>query len=557
MSSANPSAKPSKRSRRLLRFGVPAWRFALLAAAFFCIHLVHGRREETASRGLDPAWISGVADFLPQAKRFAAPEADDPLTGVLDAEDTILGWVTQTSPEALAVTGYSGPSNLLVVFDTSRHVLGTRLLSSADTAGHLAMIADDPAFFAQWNNRPAASLDNLGYPTLVSGATLTSDAVARGLAARFGATDAAEWFPDELSLPQVRQWFPTAAGIQARRPGIYEVDGVPRRVILRASRMGVAARGFQGPSDVLIALEDGVIRGVAMTGSRDNEPYITDVADELQFTISFAGKKAADLVRTDASAPFIVSGASDTANAIHGTVREMLRRHLSPPPRHAPDWKTITGLAWLATGLAIGLSRLRSHRRLRLVFAGVSMLIGGLWLGWMIGQDQWIGWAKRGDPSGAPLAMLILSAAALLVPAVFGKNIYCSHLCPHGAAQTLLGSFRKRRFSLPAKLHAILKTVPWITLTGLWILAFAGSSFPATQAEPFEIWSAGFFALLPAAIFAVGLASAIFLPQGYCHYGCPTGALLKFLTHAPSRWTRRDIIATALVAAGAVTALVS
>ena len=114
----------------------------------------------------------------------------------------------------------------------------------------------------------------------------------------------------------------------------------------------------------------------------------------------------------------------------------------------------------------------------------------------------------------------------------------------------------QRRFSLPPRMHTAMQTVPWIALAGLWVLAFAGSSFPATHAEPFEVWSAGFFAFLPGAIFIVGLLSAIFLPQGYCHYGCPTGALLKFLTHAPSRWTRRDTIATGLIALGVLIALV-
>ena len=93
----------------------------------------------------------------------------------------------------------------------------------------------------------------------------------------------------------------------------------------------------------------------------------------------------------------------------------------------------------------------------------------------------------------------------------------------------------------------MLVTVPWLGLVALWVLALAGSSFSATYAEPFEIWSAGFFALMPTVIFGVGLISAAFIPQAYCHYGCPTGALLKFLTHSPSRWTRRDTIAAVLV----------
>jgi polyferredoxin len=81
------------------------------------------------------------------------------------------------------------------------------------------------------------------------------------------------------------------------------------------------------------------------------------------------------------------------------------------------------------------------------------------------------------------------------------------------------------------------------------MLAFLGSGLPFAQAEPFEIWSSGLYAILPAAILTLGLLAAVFLPQAYCHYGCPTGALLKFLTHSPSSWTRRDTAASILVAA--------
>jgi len=48
-------------------------------------------------------------------------------------------------------------------------------------------------------------------------------------------------------------------------------------------------------------------------------------------------------------------------------------------------------------------------------------------------------------------------------------------------------------------------------------------------------------------IFGGGLLASVFLPQAYCHYGCPTGAVLKFLASSPGRWTRRDAIAGGVV----------
>lgn len=547
--SSKDSSRPKKASKphfRLARVVIPLWRLSILIAACWCLHHVYTQRKAAQSNQLDPAWIEQAQQWLPSAQAFGEPQANDPLTAIYDAEETTIGWATQTYPEAASIPGYAGSSNLLIIFNRNREVLGTQLLFSEDTAGHVQLIEKSPAFFSQWNGKHSASLNQHNDTTVVSSATLTSDAIARGIAARFGATDAAEWFPEPLTLEQVKSIFPDASGFVETKPGVYQVGREAGTTILRSSEMGVSVHGFQGPSDIIVGLNGNTVVGVRMIGSRDNEPYILDVAEELKYTEVYDGLTQPANAENDL---LVVSGASYTARSIDRAVDEMLRRYLQVPTAKPIDWKLIVGMIWLMLGLIIALSPLRKSRKLRLAFAIFSIGVGGLWLGWMVAQDQWITWAERGTLSGTSLALLILSAVAIIVPSIFGKNIYCSHICPHGAAQTLLGNLRKRRFALPAKLHKVMVTVPWLSLILLWILALVGSSFSASLAEPFEIWSTGFYAILPTVIFGTGLIAAIFLPQAYCHYGCPTGALLKFLTHSPSHWTRRDTIALILVCA--------
>jgi hypothetical protein len=276
--------------------------------------------------------------------------------------------------------------------------------------------------------------------------------------------------------------------------------------------------------------------------------------DELRFADGFAGRKIDDILAAADRDGLVVSGASVTAGAVTATVREMLRRHLAEEPPRVMPWGTLAATAWIAAGLVVGLGR--SGKRVRLGYAVISV-IAGLTLGWMVGQDQLVGWARNGIDLSQGIPLILLTAVAMLVPAFTGKNIYCSRICPHGAAQTLLGSAVPRRFALPARLHRILQRVPWLTLIVIWALALSGSGFSFAMIEPFEVWSAGFYALLPAAILSIGLLAAVFLPQAYCHYGCPTGAMLKFLTHSPGDFTRRDAIAAALVAAGWIYTLVT
>jgi hypothetical protein len=540
----SPAADLKRRGQRI---ALTSYRLGLLAAAFLCLHLVTRRRDGDRAQHLDTAKAFAlVKPHLPAAASIGPAEGDDRVSPVLDAKGETIGWTAQTNPESGTIIGYAGPSNLLIVFDARRAVVGVALMESADTSGHVEKVVNDPGFFNQWNGRNQSSLGLPGAPLIVSGASLTSEAMARGVAARFGATGMDEWFPGETSMEDVRKLFPSAAS--ASGGSVLDADGRPLGTLLRSSRMGIAVRGFQGPSDVLVALDQSgeTILGVAMAGSRDNEPYTLDVRDTLLYENPLKGLKSREL---PSGGTLMTSGASRTAEAVEETVREMLRRHFTPPPVKPPlpGLRDGVALAWIATGLWLGFGRWRGNKRARTVFATITVLLGGLWLGLMTGQDQWIKSAMRGSVSGVALPLLALTAAAFVIPAAFGKNVYCSQLCAHGAAQQLLGNLRRRRFALPPKPHRLLTGLPWLTLGALWLLAFLGTGFPFADAEPFEVWSAGFIALVPVFIFAGGLLASVFLPQAYCHYGCPTGAILKFLASSPGRWTRRDSIAGGVV----------
>lgn len=520
-------------------------RLALVAAAFFAIAPRGADSPETDTGIL----LAGARAEIPDVVKLGGER--DGFYKLLDAQGDTRGWVTSTFPHAAEIRGYNGPSELMVVLDTEGRVRAVRMMESADTTGHVDKILRDAAFWEQWRGRAEAELGDPGRPHVVSGATLTSEAMARGVAARFGAKGMDEWFAKPIGLDTVVRWFPQAdrmepgggAGESRVFAGDKEIG-----VVLRSTRMGVGARGFNGVSDVLVALDGDVVKGVGLLDSRDNQPYVGDVMDELRFADGFAGRKVGDILGTPERDGLVVSGASVTASAVTFTVREMLRRHLTVSGQRTFPWVSLAASAWIAAGLVVGLGKRWSGRRVRIGFAAVSVA-AGLGFGWMVGQDQLIGWARNGVDFSLGMPLLLLTAVALLVPAITGKNIYCSRICPHGAAQTLAGMAVKRRFALPPRVHRVLQRVPWLTLLVIWVLALVGSGFPLAMLEPFEVWSVGFYAILPAAILSIGLISAFFLPQGYCHYGCPTGALLKFLTHSPGSFTRRDLLATALIAA--------
>ena len=520
-------------------------RLALVAAAFFSVVPRGGSDGASVS---PQRLLAGVREFVPDVVELGGER--DGFHELLDARGDVRGWVTGTFPHAANIRGYSGPSQLLVVLDPEGRVRGVRMLESADTAGHVDKVLRDGGFWEQWTGRGEVELGKLEKPQVVSGATLTSEAMARGVAARFGAKGMDEWFTKPIVPETVERWFPEADRIVAGRDaGVNRVFAGERElgVVLRSTRMGVGARGFNGVSDVIVVLEGGVVKGAGLLDSRDNEPYVGDVKDELRFADGFAGRTVDDILAAGERDGLVVSGASVTADAVTMTVREMLRRYTAGEVESGVPWASVVAGAWIAAGLVIGLGGRWSGRRVRVGFAVVSV-VAGLLFGWMVGQDQLIGWARNGVDFSHGIPLILLTAVALLVPSLTGKNVYCSRICPHGAAQVLAGLAVRKRFAMPKRVHGFLQRVPWLTLLAIWVLALLGSGFPLATLEPFEVWSAGFYALLPALILSIGLLSAVFLPQGYCHYGCPTGALLKFLTHSPGNITRRDGVAAVLVA---------
>ena len=72
--------------------------------------------------------------------------------------------------------------------------------------------------------------------------------------------------------------------------------------------------------------------------------------------------------------------------------------------------------------------------------------------------------------------------------------------------------------------------------------------------EPFDAYLLTSAGIATIVIAIVGLVASLFVPMAYCHYGCPTGALLEFLRGRgkSDRFCRRDVAAALLVALAAI-----
>jgi NosR/NirI family nitrous oxide reductase transcriptional regulator len=549
-----------RREHPLASWAVHVLRLGLLAAILGVIHWQHARTlAQSQARSLVDVPLAQVQALFPSASKLGDPESHGGLT-VLDQASNSLGYVIQTSPESDRYLGFSGPTNCLIGFDMAGHIAGVAISSSRDTRDHVELIKRDRRFLHSWNSlswdQAARRTDVDG----VAGATLTSLAIAQGLQRRLGGAAKSQKFPQPLTVADAQQLFPEAAAINvdADFTNLWHVDDHHARelgLILRTSPAADEVIGFQGPTETRIGIRaGGQIVGVAVGSSFDNEPYVTYVREDEYFRALFQRYNLPQLATLDWKEAGIegVSGATMTSMAVARGIVKAAEDYESTRQQQKTEattnlrqrWRSAATLAIIAFGIVMGTSKLRSVPWLRVSFQ--ILLIGylGLASGDLLSMAMFVGWGQSGVPWQNAIGLVALAAAAIILPIAKGQNVYCSHLCPHGAAQQLLPrSWRLRR--LPPWLGRTLRLLRPALLAWIVFVTLCNWPFNLVNIEPFDAYSWRAAAWPTVTVAVVGLMASLFLPMAYCHYGCPTGAVLEYLRRhrRSSRLTRADIFA--------------
>jgi polyferredoxin len=97
---------------------------------------------------------------------------------------------------------------------------------------------------------------------------------------------------------------------------------------------------------------------------------------------------------------------------------------------------------------------------------------------------------------------------------------------------------------LPTWVASSLKALPTLLLLWVLVVAIRDWSFSLNSVEPFDAYVFRIAGWGTIAVAVLGLIASLFIPRAYCHFGCPTGALLNYvrLRGAADRFTWRDAI---------------
>ncbi len=540
----------------------------MLIGILIVIHLQHDRllisQHAQSLKNID---ISRAQAFFLNAEKWGDPE---PHGGrqVLSAAGELIGYILQTAPDSDRYLGFSGPSNLLVAFDTRDRIVGIQILESRDTRDHVDLIRKNRSFFESWKGLTRSEAASRSEIDGVSGATLTSYAMTQGLQRRLGATKVSQKFPNDLALADAQVLFRNARRIEQNKSveGLYHVYDESSRVIggiLRTSPAADQVIGYQGPTETRLAIaEDGSIVGIAIANSYDNEPYVGYVNGDAWFAKTLKKFSIQEWSQLDIEKERIegVSGATMTSLGIANSIVAAAKHYVSEidsvrvnrTNRIAGLWRASSTIAIIIAGLVLGFTSLRGKAWLRVAFQVVVVVYLGLVNGDLLSMAMLNGWAQSGIPWQNAMGLVALTTAAVVLPIAARTNVYCSHLCPHGAVQQLLPRRWKSKTPMPKWLSRAMLWIRPLLIAWVVLVSLLHWPFSLVDVEPFDAYSWRAAAWPTVLVAIVGITASLRIPMAYCRYGCATGAVLQYLRrHSKSdRWTRADLFAFGCFAVG-------
>ena len=173
------SVRPRFALLQLYRLGV------LLAVAW----LVRAHHARLRVEGDAPVRVAEVTGWFTNAAELRVDLGARGGFHVLAKDGTELGYLIRTLPQAERILGYCGITDTLVALDREGRVLGFRIRKSEDTKTHVGDVMADRHFKKTWNGLTWEEVAGMDLKAAgvegVSGATMTSLAVAEGIVHRF------------------------------------------------------------------------------------------------------------------------------------------------------------------------------------------------------------------------------------------------------------------------------------------------------------------------------------------------------------------------------------
>ena len=305
-------------------------------------------------------------------------------------------------------------------------------------------------------------------------------------------------------------------------------------VVLNTSFLAKDVKGFAGAVPLEIYLKKGKVQQVKALHNSETPEFMQE-ARELLGRWNGKTTEQALAMKVDG-----VTGATYTSNAIIGNMKAGLQyaaknvKETSFFDKLDLRAKTIIGLFVVLMAAIIPL--FVKNKRYRVFQLLLNFVVLGLWGGTFISWSVLVGFMSGGINVWISLIPIVMLITAFVYPLFGKKNYYCTHVCPLGSVQELVGMANHNKWKMSKQTTEYLdhfrKVLFWILmllmLAGVWSQWMDYELFVA-----FVFNSAAWVIILIAVIF---ILLSFFVPRPYCRFVCLMGSLLKLSTTKVTKW---------------------
>jgi len=327
--------------------------------------------------------------------------------------------------------------------------------------------------------------------------------------------------------PHLQKIFPEAASFSVS-DGVFVVQD-ERGGLLGWAANG-SANGYAGPLQLLVGIDStGTVSGTSVIEHRETPVFWRMVRFPVFFS-EIAGSSFEE-INYRYEEVVGVTGATRSSDAIVASVRKAVARVAGEQfdvtiPLPLPPWEfgffEIAIMVLLAGAVASLYLRRPVQKAWRWASQAFALIVVGFWENSPITLTKLTGFLAGYFPEiRANLAIYLLVVGFVLTVLLFGRSLYCSHLCPFGAIQRFINLIGGKRIRLPVWSLNLMPRMRDLIVFCAVVTALAIAQPGLAHYEPFAALFALKGGMLQWFLLLIVLLLSLVLDRPWCHYMCP------------------------------------
>ncbi|MEG2076698.1 MAG: 4Fe-4S binding protein, partial [Victivallaceae bacterium] len=317
---------------------------------------------------------------------------------------------------------------------------------------------------------------------------------------------------------------------------IYDSDGKKLSGVIQTNLCAQGISGFGGAIPMLLLESDGKVTDVIYLPNQEDDMYWSKIIDG-NLKAQFIGKSLPEISHAEFDA---VTGATRSSRGVIDSIKTTARQVAVPTTAESGTmtfYELVAGLnlsqfiiasAVILLAAAAAIFHIKNSK-LRNVILILDVAVLGVWSGNFVSLNSCSNLLANGLSRGSLIAGIMLFFT-LILPIFTGKNFYCFHLCPLGAAQELCGKIIPKKSPF---LTGMLKFAPYIRGGIFGLMLILWSLNLGVNLAGYELFTALTLNIRHLPLFSIlllVLGCSMLVPRPYCRFLCPTGFLISYIT---------------------------